>query len=92
MYNSIQSRVINSGLTTDYFILERGVRQDDPRSYFFMVEAETLAIAIRKKTEIRGIRIGEDETEPLQYADDTTAVLSDIDSAHALFNLLDVQG
>ena len=92
MYNSIQSCVINSGLTTDYFILERGVRQGDPRSYLFMVEAETLAIAIRQKTEIRGIRIGEDETKLLQYADDTSAVLSDIDSAHALFNLLDVQG
>ena len=87
MCNSIQSCVIYNGLTTDYFILEWGVRQGDPRSaYLFMVEAETLAIAIRQKTEIRG----EDETKLLQYADDTTAVLSDIDLAHALFNILGV--
>ena len=32
-----------------------------------------------QNTEIRGIRIGEDETKLLQYADDTTAVLSDTD-------------
>ena len=77
MCNSIQSCVIYSGLTTDNFILERGVRQGDPRSaYLFMVEAETLAIAIHQKTEIRG----EDETKLLQYAD----------SAQALFNILGV--
>jgi len=33
--------------------------------------------------------IGKEETKLLQYADDTTAALSDRDSAHALFNLLD---
>ena len=35
-----------------------------------------------------GIKIGGEETKLLQYADDTTAVLSD--SAQALFNLLEV--
>ena len=34
--------------------------------------------------------IGNEETKLLQYADDMTAVLSDINSAQALFNLLDV--
>ena len=81
LFNNIQSYVINNGLTTDYFTLERGgVRQGDPLSpYLFVVAVETLAIAIRQNTEIRGIRIGEDETKLLQYADDTTAVLSDTD-------------
>ena len=81
LYNNIQSCVqsINNGLT-DYFTLERGVRQGDPLSpYLFVVAVETLAIAIRQNTEIRGIRIGEDETNLFQYADDTTAVLSDTD-------------
>ena len=40
---------------------------------------------------IKGISIGKEETKlDLPYADDTTAVLSDRDSVHALFNLLDV--
>ena len=38
---------------------------------------------------ITGIIIGKDETKLLQYADDTTAVLSDVNSASILFKLLD---
>ena len=38
---------------------------------------------------INGITIEREETKFLQYADDTTAVLSDINSVHTLFKLLD---
>ena len=38
--------------------------------------------------EIRGIVINKEETKLLQYADDTTAVLSDLESAQELFQLL----
>ena len=55
-----------------------------------MVAVETLALAIRQNPEIIGIKIGGEETKLFQYADDTTAVLSDIDSAQALCNLLEV--
>ena len=48
-----------------------------------------LAIAIRNQENIKGIIIGGLETKLLQFADDTTAVLSDLDSARALFGLLD---
>ena len=49
---------------------------------------ETLAIAIRQNPSIKGICIGKEETKLLQYADDTTAVLSDTNSAKILFDLL----
>ena len=89
-YNNIQSCVINNGITTDYFTLERGVRQGDPLSpYLFVVAVETLAIAVRQNKAITGITIGKDETKLLQYADDTTAVLADVNSARILFKLLD---
>ena len=39
--------------------------------------------------EIKGIVIEQQETKLLQYADDTTAVLADIESAHILFHLLE---
>ena len=90
-YKNIQSCVINNGLMSNYFTLERGVRQGDPLSpYLFVVAIESLAIAIRKNPAIKGITIGNEETKLLQYADDMTAVLSDINSAQALFDLLEV--
>ena len=76
-YQNIQSCVINNGLASDYFALEQGVRQGDPLSpYPFLLAIETLAISIRENPEIDGIKIGESETKLLQYADDTTAALS----------------
>ena len=92
LYHNIESCVINNnGLATDFFSLERGVRQGNLLSpYLFVVAVETLALAIRQNPQIIGIKIGGEETKLLQYADDTTAVLSDIDSAQALFNLLEV--
>ena len=90
-FKNIESCVINNGLMSDYFTLEQGVRQGDPLSpYLFVVAIESLAIAIRKNPAIRGIMIGNEETKLLQYADDMTAVLSDINSAQALFDLLEV--
>ena len=76
---NIQSCIINNGITSNYFKIERGVRQGDPISpYLFVVAVETLAIAIRQNSAIKGITIDKKETTLLQYADDTTAVLSDI--------------
>ena len=89
-YNNIQlSCVINNGITSEYFKLERG---GDPLSpYLFVIAVETLAVAVRQNAEIKGITIGKEETKLLaSYADDTTAILPDINSARALFNLLDV--
>ena len=39
--------------------------------------------------EIKGIAIEQQETKLLQYTGDTTAVLSNIESAHRLFQLLE---
>ena len=88
-HRNIESCVINNGSSSDYFTLARGVRQGDPLSpYLFLLVIETLAISIRRNPVIDGIKIGNNETKLLQYADDTTAVLSNLYSANALFQLL----
>ena len=90
-YKNAQSCVINNGTTSDYFFLERGVRQGDPLSpYIFVLAAEALAIAVRQDATIKGISVGGEETKLLQYADDMTAVLADVSSAQALFDLLEI--
>jgi len=89
-YKNIQSCTINNGLCTNYFTIERGVRQGDPLSpYLFLIAVEFLAITAGAEKNVRGIDINGTETKLLQFADDTTAVLSDLNSAKAFFNLLD---
>ena len=82
---------MNNGITSNFFKLERGVQQGDLLSpYLFVIAVETLAIAIRQNSDIKRIYIGdEQETNLLQYADDTTAILADTNSAKILFELLD---
>ena len=89
-YKDIQSCIINNGLCSQYFNIERGVRQGDPLSpYLFVTAVEILAIAIRSQDDIKGIKLNNLETKLLQFADDTTVVLSYLHSARALFVLLD---
>ena len=89
-YNNIQSCVINNGLSSDNFRLERGVRHGDPVSpYLFVLAAKVLAVSIRQNSNIKGISIDKEEAKLLQYADNTTAVLADENSASAFLSLLE---
>ena len=55
-----------------------------------MLAVESLAISIRQNVDIKGIKIENYEAKLLQYADDTTAILSDENSAKTLFEELEV--
>ena len=55
------------------------VRQGYPLSpYLFLIAIEIMAISIRTNNQIEGIKIGEEETKSLLYADDMTATLANI--------------
>ena len=89
-YRNISSCVMNNGHASKHFQLERGVRQGCPLSgTLFVIAMEILAQRIRRSNEIKGIKIQEHrEVKLSQYADDTTALLSDAQSVANLFDLL----
>ena len=93
-YHNISSCVLNNGHASEPFLLERGVRQGCPLSGMLSVIAiEVLAQKIRRSKMIKGIEIefnGSQEIKLSQYADDTTALLSDSESVMQLFELLDL--
>ena len=72
LYNDISSCVINNEWASNYFKLERGVRQGCPLSpYLFIIAAETLALKVRQNNDIQGIQIGNKTFKIKQYAYDT---------------------
>ena len=90
-YTDISSCVINNGHASEFFNLQRGVRQGCPLSgILFVLCAEILAQAIRNNNNIKGIQIYDKEYKISQYADDTTAFVSDASSAENLFELLNI--
>ena len=44
-------------------------------TYLFILTVETMAIATRENAEIKGTKLGEEETKLLQFADDTNSAL-----------------
>lgn len=92
-YTGASSCVINNGVTSQYFPVERGVRQGDPLSpYLFILAVEILACAIRQNKDIKGIETGGTEIKVLQYADDTSVILKDIQSAKKFLKTVDTFG
>ena len=92
-YKNVSSCVLNNGISSHPFNLERRVRQGDPLyPCRFIIAIEMLAISIRSDTSIKSITIDDKETKLLAYADDITALLSDIPSVERLLeNLYDFE-
>ena len=75
-YHNTESCILNNGWSSDFFKLERGVRQGCPLSpYLFILCVEILAETMRKNKNIKGISIDGQEIKISQYADDTTLIL-----------------
>ena len=71
--SDIQSCVVNNGWVGLFFELGQGVRLGCPLSPNIFILS--LAGAIRKDTEIKGIPVGSTECKLSQLADDTTLIL-----------------
>ena len=88
--DNITSCVVNNGYASDFFSLQRGVRQGCPLSgLLFVLAVEPLANQIRMDNSIKGLKNGSKVTKLSLYADDTTAFIRDDSSAISLFSLLE---
>ena len=80
-----ESCVINGGNTTQYFHLERGVRQGDPISaYIFILALEVLSFLVRNNKDIKGLNNFDHLFSYTAYADDTTFFLENKESVEEL--------
>ena len=90
LYHQVSSCALHNGHASDFFLLERGVRQRCPFSgLLFVIGIELFARAVKKDTDIKGINVDQKEIKITQYADDTTVLVSDCDSIVRLLKLLD---
>ena len=88
-YNNIESKIKINGLLSDPFTLSRGVRQGYPLSMLlYVIAAEVLASFVIVGKRVKGIQIGDQEIKLVNFADDTTIFLSDIDSLIRLQTIL----
>ena len=82
LYCKTESCVLNNGWSSNFFQIQRGVRQGCPLSpYLFILSAEVLAKAIRNNVNIKGICVNNNEIRISQYADDTTLILDGSEQA-----------
>ena len=93
-YGNVESYVLNNGWASNFFKIQRGVRQGCPLSpYLFVLSVETLAKAIRESKNIKSILVNQKEIKISQYADDTTLTLDGSKkSLEASLNVLDKFG
>ena len=79
-YNDIQSKIKVNGLLSAPFTIMRSVRQGCPLSVLlYIIVAEVLAIFIIADTIVKRVQIGTHEIKIINFADDTTIFLRDIE-------------
>ena len=89
-YSKVSSCVMNNGFASNYFAVDRGVRQGDPLSpLLFILSLEILTSSIRQNKHIQGIKIGKKEVKLALFADDMSCFLKDNPSYEHLLSCLE---
>ena len=73
---NVKAAVLQSGILSDFFDIQRGCRQGDPISaYLFLLCAQVMFLLIMNEPTLKGIKINGTEFKITQFADDTTLIL-----------------
>ena len=87
LYNGAESAIMNGGLTTKYFPLERSCRQGDALSpYLFIMAIEPLIIQIRK---LQGITLHRGVYQVGAFADDLNVGIGSMEDIRKLEGILE---
>ena len=91
---SVKAAVLQCGVLSDFFDIERGCRQGDPISpYLFIICAQVMFLLIINEKKMKGIYVNGIEHKITQFADDTTLILDGSkESLIAALNVLEVFG
>ena len=73
--NEQESCVINRGITTKYFKLEKGAQQGNPVSAYLFILCLVILFKLIKNKNIEGIKLFENTFLYIAYADDSTFFL-----------------
>ena len=79
---------MNNNLSTEYFLIDRGTRQDEPLfAYIFILCLELFLIQVRSDTSIRGFNNKGIEIKFTAFADDTMFLVRVTQSLRRMLNI-----
>ena len=85
-----ESCIVKGGTTTNYFKLEKDIRQGDLISaYLFILVLEIVFLFTKESKKINGLNIFDKTFLYTAYAEDTTFFLTDTKSVIELMNIFD---
>ena len=92
--NKITASILQVGILSAFFPIERGCKQGDPIApYLFLLCAQVLYEMIQSNTMVKGIKIGQEEIKISQFGDDTTIFMDGSESSfQQILNILEVFG
>ena len=90
IYTDIHSQVLVNGFFTESFPVRRSVRQGcSISSLLYVLYVEPFAAKIRKENLIKGLKLpgSKEEAKISQYADDTTIIITTLNSGQRVFKI-----